>query len=262
MLKKGDSVKVNKDVLIPDMEEFDISGWQGRIIGFEEEDGESLVEIEWDSITLDNMPLEYIKKNIAEEYDFESIVLGQSEVTKTTARDTLLKVKDALKMVQYRMKRGNIELLEIDLDDDDDDFEDVDDENYREILGSNNISVNHNNIKKYYNHIVAHLKLPCMVTGIESMGFDFGWEEKFDFGYGSKKERSELRKDNPSYKDTFELLEFLPKEIEEYETILVKVRRIDDNKFFTLKLDELKVEDKKSENYYLLDLFSCWIVNY
>ena len=38
MFSKGDSVKVNKGVSIPDLEEFDFTDWQGRIIKFIESD--------------------------------------------------------------------------------------------------------------------------------------------------------------------------------------------------------------------------------
>ena len=55
--KEGYSVVVKKGTSDPDNEEYDIGGWQGRIIHIEDEgDGPSLIRIEWDSITLKNMP--------------------------------------------------------------------------------------------------------------------------------------------------------------------------------------------------------------
>lgn len=270
MLKKGHSVKVNKGVTIPDMEEFDITNWQGRIIDFVEEDGEHLIEIEWDSITLNNMPVAYIQKNMDEGFDFESIVLSQTDVQKTTDRDTVLETKATFNTVKYRVERENRVLLEIPLrkeensndEIDDDDEIDNDDALYQEILASKHIKVDTINLKKYYNYIIQRIIFPCMLTGIESMGYDFGWEERYDFGYGSQKERDAYRKNNPSYTDTFELLEFLHREIKDYGAIPVRVRRVDDHKFFILRLDELKAEDETSDNYTLLNDFSIWAVNY
>lgn len=77
-----------------------------------------------------------------------------------------------------------------------------------------------------------------------------------------KKEYAEFRKNSPPYNDTFELLAFLPDDIKNYQTIRVKVRRTDDNKFFTLRLDELKAADEESSNYSLLEVYTSWAVNY
>ena len=61
-LKTGKSVKVRKGILCPDDPEFDLSGWQGRIIEVsEDEDGEMTIGIAWDSLTLKEMPERYIE---------------------------------------------------------------------------------------------------------------------------------------------------------------------------------------------------------
>ena len=52
--KIGDSVFVRKGVIDPDYD-IDISGWQGRITRINR-----FIEIQWDSITLKNMPLELL----------------------------------------------------------------------------------------------------------------------------------------------------------------------------------------------------------
>ncbi len=59
-------------------------------------------------------------------------------------------------------------------------------------------------IVKYLQFLKENIEFPCIVTGID----DFPWEEKYVFGYGSKKEYEELKKNNPSYEDKFELLNF------------------------------------------------------
>jgi len=112
-------------------------------------------------------------------------------------------------------------------------------------------------IVKYLHFLKENIKLPCVTTGIE----DFPWEEKYVLGYGNKKEYEKLKKDNPSYKDKFEILNFY--EDENYdEQIMVRVRRLSDQKEFILELDYLKAVEEKSKNYQLLNDYSVWYVNY
>jgi hypothetical protein len=273
MFKKGDNIKVKKGIQIPDLEEFDMTDWQGRVVGFiesEEVKGEYLLDVEWDSLTIKGLSQDYIKKTIENEFDFDTMVLDKTEVEKTIARDKPHERTSIIEAIKNSLKYKNrpSESGEIEIDEDEDDYEDdfdgvdEDEDTYFAILGSKKISTTTNNVKRYYLYIKENMTLPCMLTGIESMGYDFGWEEKYDFGYGSKKDRDAIRKNRASYHDTFEFLEFIPKEIDEYETIPVRVRRIDDNKIFILRLDELQASDEESSNYQLLDDFSCWKVNY
>lgn len=91
-----------------------------------------------------------------------------------------------------------------------------------------------------YLHYQKIIEFPCILTGIE----DFPWEEKYVLGYGNKKEYEKLKKDNPSFKDKFEILDFF--EDEDYdEQLLVNVKRLSDQKEFILELDYLKAVDKK-----------------
>lgn len=110
-------------------------------------------------------------------------------------------------------------------------------------------------VKKYLKYLKENLDYPCIMTGIE----DFPWEERYVFGYGSKKEYEKLKKDNPSYKDIFELITF---EDDAEEQIFVKVKRQSDNKRFVIELDCLKATDDNSKNYQTLDDYSVWYVNY
>lgn len=59
--KIGDSVKVRKGIMCPDNESVSIGGWQGRI--FEIDEDEDIVAIRWDSVTLKQLPIEYIKES-------------------------------------------------------------------------------------------------------------------------------------------------------------------------------------------------------
>jgi hypothetical protein len=244
LFKKGDSVKVKKNVSIPDMEEFDFTDWQGRIIDFIESDeqkGEFLLEVEWDSITLKNMPSEYIEKNLDEGYDIETMIFEQEDVEKTKVRD---KVQDRFAILKS---------IEIPLDDEE--------KFISKILDTKKLDVSVPNLRKFLVYIKSEITYPCILAGIESMG-DFGWEEKYEFGYGSKKEYEALQKTKPSLQDEFELLDFIDEDIAAWHTIPVKVKRLSDNKIFTLCLDGLKPVYEASHNFKILDAFVVWFVNY
>ena len=113
-------------------------------------------------------------------------------------------------------------------------------------------------IQKYLNYLKENIEFPCIVTGLE----DFPWEEKYVFGYGNKKEYEKLKKENPSYKDKFEILDFIKDEDYNDEQIFVRAKRLSDQKEFMLELDYLKAVDNKSKNHQLLDDYSVWYVNY
>ena len=116
--------------------------------------------------------------------------------------------------------------------------------------------VSHESLERYFSHLKSNLKFPCYITGIE----DFPWEERYVFGNGNKAEYEKLKKKQPSYTDTFNLLN-LDEEINEDYGLLVDVKRTSDNKKFTLPLADLKAIDEHSMNYQLLDDYSVWFVN-
>jgi hypothetical protein len=116
--------------------------------------------------------------------------------------------------------------------------------------------VSRESLERYFAHLKSSLKLPCYLTGIE----DFPWEERYVFGYGSEAEYENLKKKQPSYTDSFNLLN-LDEEINEDYGLLVDVKRTSDNKKFTLPLADLKAIDEHSMNYQLLDDYSVWFVN-
>ena len=108
----------------------------------------------------------------------------------------------------------------------------------------------------YQTYLKAHLKLPCLLTGIE----DFDWEEYYVFGPGNKKEYETLKKTRPSYKDTFKFIEFCDETDETYG-LLVNVKRLSDNRKFTLPFADLESADKKSGNSQLINDYVVWFVN-
>jgi hypothetical protein len=116
--------------------------------------------------------------------------------------------------------------------------------------------VNDRTLRQYLVYLRENLSFPCYLTGIE----DFAWEERYVFGHGSKTEYEHLKETQPSYTDVFEFLGF-DKEIDEGYGILADVKRVDDNRNFTLPLADLEDRNEKSRNYQLLDDYCVWFVN-
>ncbi|MBP1750034.1 MAG: Calcium binding protein [Deltaproteobacteria bacterium] len=94
------------------------------------------------------------------------------------------------------------------------------------------------------------------MTGIE----DFAWDDKYVFGYNDMAEYEALKKDKPSFTDIYELKRF-EELVDENAGILVKVKRVTDNRRFILDLAWLKAVDEQSSNFELLADYSKWFVN-
>jgi len=94
--KLGDSVVVKQGIKEPDFEEIEIGGWQGRIIEIDANQNENdiLVTIEWDALTLDQIPSNYISQSEKDGYEWKNIALWASEIEKTKARDQKENVKE------------------------------------------------------------------------------------------------------------------------------------------------------------------------
>jgi hypothetical protein len=89
ILEVGNTVKVKEGVVCPDMENLDISGWQGRISEItKDKDGNLLIYIEWDSITLENIPDIFIEDSEENGLGFDCMSLFDNEVELTICRDT------------------------------------------------------------------------------------------------------------------------------------------------------------------------------
>ena len=99
-LEIGKSVVVKQEVLDPDSEKFSLEGWQGRITKIDHETNpeNSLITIEWDSVTLERMPAEYIEESEIEGLDWREIVLSESDIDYTEERDSK-------NHVQHRQKK-------------------------------------------------------------------------------------------------------------------------------------------------------------
>ncbi len=87
--KIGESVAVKPGVQDPDFGD-DMSGWQGRVVKIEERPPEPpLVTIEWDSLTLQNMPRVSIERAKKEGLDWSEMNLYATELELATYRDSL-----------------------------------------------------------------------------------------------------------------------------------------------------------------------------
>lgn len=89
----GESVVVNSGVIDPDYG-FDMGGWQGRVTEnhYADEQGNPLVNIAWDSITLRQMPVEMIERCEEDGLDWSAMGLYASEVVSTSSRDKIHQV--------------------------------------------------------------------------------------------------------------------------------------------------------------------------
>ncbi|AMW29533.1 MULTISPECIES: calcium-binding protein [Arthrospira] len=111
-------------------------------------------------------------------------------------------------------------------------------------------------LKLYLQYLKKEIKLPCYVTGSD----EFDWEEEYLFSSGRKKEYQKQKINNPSYQDTFEILSFVDK-FDAEDGLKVEVRRVSDEKLFTLVLADLECTDEESDNYELIEDYSIWFLS-
>lgn len=124
-------------------------------------------------------------------------------------------------------------------------------------LGVENLAVTLKSLTLYREYLRRNLDMPCTMTGIEG----FPWEEKYVLGFDEKTEHETLKEKQPSCTDIYELKRFEDL-MDETTGIIVKVKRIKDNRRFVLELASLKAIDKTSKNYILLDDYSAWFFNH
>lgn len=84
----GDCVKVREGVGDPDSD-VDISGWQGRVLEIaEDESGQTLIFVAWDSYTLKEMPRSYLEQSEMEGLDWQRFLLLIEDIEQAQSRDT------------------------------------------------------------------------------------------------------------------------------------------------------------------------------
>ena len=114
-------------------------------------------------------------------------------------------------------------------------------------------------IERYHDFLIPKLPVGLRLTGREDMGY-FGWEERFIWGAGNPDDYERLKRERGSYKDKFLFLKL--DEYDEEVGILVKVRRINDKKLFTIPLADLDTCTEKCKEHRLIDDYATWIVNF
>ena len=97
----GDCVIVKQGTKEPDSEEFEIGGWQGHIVEIDtkSDNDNILITIELDSLTLKIIPSHYIEQLERDGYDWQNMILYDSDLEKTNPRDK----KENLKNVQDKL---------------------------------------------------------------------------------------------------------------------------------------------------------------
>lgn len=99
--KIGDSVIVKTGVKEPDFEEIELAGWKGRVTEVDSKSNKdnTLITIEWDSITLLKIPSDYIKQSEIDGCDWSSMILFESDLEISAPSDKkgdVIKTKDKL----------------------------------------------------------------------------------------------------------------------------------------------------------------------
>jgi len=116
-------------------------------------------------------------------------------------------------------------------------------------------------MERFFQHLCQSLQLPCDVTGIE----DFNWEEPYVFGGWDQDEYNRLKRQQPSYEDSFQLIGIHRDVYSEWmmcdDDLIAEVKRKSDNKEFYLGLSEIKSIEKRTQNARLLDDYAVWFVN-
>ena len=111
-LKIGDSVKVKDGIKEPDSEEFELSSWQGRVVEIHKKPdnkGNVLITIEWDSLTLEQLPAKFIQQSEMDGLDWKNMDLYESDVNKMEPRDKkgdVKKTQDLLSEKYYWFSIG------------------------------------------------------------------------------------------------------------------------------------------------------------
>ena len=117
--------------------------------------------------------------------------------------------------------------------------------------------VTESTLRQYRAHLLQNFDPTTVLTGRE----DFPWEESYVFGPPRPEEYEMMKKDNPSYKDEYVLVDILDEEVEERD-VLARIKRITDKKVFVIGLSWLKTRNKKSKDHRLLEDYLEWTLRW
>jgi hypothetical protein len=158
--KIGDSVIVKAGTKDPDFVDIELGGWQGRVIEIDNEvdNINSLIMIEWDSLTLKQLPTDFIHKSNIEFLNWRLMNLAESDLDKTIPRDKKSDVKKTQDFISNNyfvtsLGEQGLRIAEI--------LEGVDPNN--ELIC----------LEKWLNHLDNKLTFPIHAVVIESEGISY-----------------------------------------------------------------------------------------
>jgi len=220
-LKVGDSVVVRKGVKEPDLEEFEIGGWQGRVTEIDSNSDKNnvLITIEWDSLTLTQIPSDYIEQSEIDGFDWSSMVLYDSDLENSVSRDkkeNVEKAKEKLSNKYYWASLGQegLRISKI--------LQGVDPHNERK------------NLQKWVEHLDRELTFPIQAIVSES-------EDNWLIKIGDKVEIKAF----PHIVDIYGIIASIRLNGEKYE----------------FPLCGLEVIDKTQKDFQLIDDYRIWFAN-
>ena len=217
----GESVIVKKGVKEPDLEEFEISGWQGRVLEIDVKSDKKniLIVIEWDSKTLEQIPSDYIEQSERDGLDWKTMTLYEAELEKTKPRDKLLKVKQTQDKLSDKHK-----------------WDWLGDAGARisKVLGNLNPNDEMNCLQKWVDYLDEGLSFPVPAIIFDS-------QENWLIKSGDKV----VIKSLPHFADMYGIIATIKLNGEQYQ----------------FPLCDLEVIDKKNANYKMINDYQMWFAN-
>ncbi|MFA5434029.1 MAG: calcium-binding protein [Candidatus Paceibacterota bacterium] len=220
-MKLGDSVIVKQGVKEPDLEEFEIGGWQGRVVDIDTKSDidNILITIEWDSLTLKQIPSNYIEQSEREGLDWENMTLHESELEKTKPRDK----KENVKQTQEKLS----------------------DKHYWDSLGDEGIR-----ISKVLDKVNPHDEMKCLQKWVEYL------DNELTFPIHAIVSDSE---DNWLIKSGDKvIIKSLPHIVDMYG-IIASIRL--NGEKYEFPLCDLEAIDKTKVDFQLIDDYRTWFAN-
>ncbi len=96
-IRVGNSIVVKDGVKDADFD-VDMGGWQGRIIEIQKhDDGDTILLVEWDSITLDSFSDDFFENSEEEGMAWQEYYIPTTEIKITTPRDTKAETQKAIR---------------------------------------------------------------------------------------------------------------------------------------------------------------------
>ena len=212
---------VRQGVKEPDSEEFELGGWQGRVLEIDTNSDKDnvLISIEWDSITLIQIPSDYIVKSEIDGLDWSRMILYDSDLEKSIPRDkkeNVKKAKDKLSEKYYWASLGE------------------EGSRISKILQGVNPNDEMKCLKKWVEHLDKDLIYPIQAIVSES-------EDDWLIKNGDKV-----------------LIKSLPHIVDMYG-IIASIRL--NGKKYEFPLCDLEVVDQKQANFQLIDDYRTWFGN-